>query len=69
MKPLDRAVYWIEYVIRNGGAKHLIGDSVELNDSQYFLIDVMLVLLILFGSTVWFCRKCAIKATSKFKAN
>lgn len=53
MKPLDRAVYWIEYVIRNDGAKHLISESVGLNDFQYFLFDVMLMLLIPIGLFTW----------------
>lgn len=46
MKPLDRAVYWVEYVIRNGGAGHLKSDSIGLNDAQYFLFDVSSVLLV-----------------------
>jgi len=49
MKPLDRAVYWVEYVIRNGGAKHLISDSIELTDAEYFVIDLSLFLLGLNG--------------------
>jgi len=55
MKPLDRAVYWVEYVIRNAGAPHLKSDSIGLNDLQYFLFDVTLVIVITTGLTVWLC--------------
>ncbi|XP_050533046.1 UDP-glycosyltransferase UGT4-like isoform X1 [Daktulosphaira vitifoliae] len=46
MKPIDRAVYWVEYVIRHKGASHLKSKSVELNSIQYFLIDILVVFLI-----------------------
>jgi len=55
MKPLDRAVYWVEYVIRNGGAEHLSSDSKELNDVQYFLLDISLIFLVLIGLIIWLC--------------
>ncbi|XP_008186378.1 UDP-glucuronosyltransferase 2C1 [Acyrthosiphon pisum] len=45
MKPLDKAVYWIEYVIRHNGAHHLKTAGNQLNWIQYLSIDVMLVLL------------------------
>lgn len=54
MKPLDRAIYWIEYVIRNDGAKYLISDSIELNDAQYFLFDITICLLLIIGIITYF---------------
>lgn len=39
LKPLDRAIYWIEYVLRNGGAAHLKSHAIQLNSIQYFVID------------------------------
>jgi glucuronosyltransferase len=42
--PLDRAVYWTEYVIRHKGAPHLRSAAVDLSWYQYLLLDVMLVL-------------------------
>lgn len=65
MKPLDRAVYWIEYVIRNDGAGHLISDSVSLNDTQYFLFDIVFVLLIPIGCIVLSLYLFAVKITAK----
>jgi len=46
MKPLDKAIYWIEYVIRHNGAHHLKTAGNQLNWIQFLSIDVMLVLLI-----------------------
>ena len=42
--PMDRAIYWIEYVIRHKGARHLRKESRNLNFLQRGLIDVMLFL-------------------------
>jgi hypothetical protein len=40
-KPLDRAVYWTEYVMRHKGAVHMRSAARELNFIQYHSIDVM----------------------------
>ncbi|PNF21497.1 UDP-glucuronosyltransferase 2B31 [Cryptotermes secundus] len=42
--PLDRAVYWTEYVIRHKGAPHLRSAAADLSWYQYLLLDVILVL-------------------------
>ncbi|XP_053692178.1 UDP-glycosyltransferase UGT5-like [Sabethes cyaneus] len=39
--PMDEAMYWIEYVIRHKGAKHLKSVSVDLNWVQYHMLDVV----------------------------
>jgi len=44
-RPMDRAVYWIEYVLRHGGANHLTSSRVVLNYNQYFLVDVYFVII------------------------
>jgi len=46
IKPLDKAVYWIEYVIRHNGAHHLKTAGNKLNWFQFLSIDVILVLII-----------------------
>lgn len=38
---MDRAVYWIEYVIRFGGANHLQSAGGDLQWYSYFLLDIM----------------------------
>ena len=44
--PLDRAIYWIEYVLRHQGAVHLRSAARDLNFIQYFSIDVIATLLV-----------------------
>lgn len=69
MKPLDQAIYWLEYVIRNNGANYLISDSIELNELQYFSIDLILALLVPIGLIIWSCYFGVKKVTFKFKTN
>ncbi|KAF6098026.1 UDP glycosyltransferase 8 [Phyllostomus discolor] len=44
--PVQRAVYWIEYVLRHRGAPHLRAAVHQLSFWQYFLLDVAAVLLL-----------------------
>uniref|UniRef100_A0A8D8DV69 UDP-glucuronosyltransferase n=1 Tax=Culex pipiens TaxID=7175 RepID=A0A8D8DV69_CULPI len=39
------ALYWVDYVIRHGGAPHLRSPAMDLSLLQYKLLDVYLVLL------------------------
>lgn len=45
LKPLDTAMFWIEFVMRHRGAKHLRTDSYRLSFIQYHCIDVILFLI------------------------
>ncbi|KAK4886687.1 hypothetical protein RN001_002958 [Aquatica leii] len=45
--PLERAVFWTEYVIRHRGAKHLQSPMKDLNFIQYYLLDVVFLLIVL----------------------
>lgn len=45
MKPLDLAVFWIEYVIRHKGAPHLRSHSHKMSWFVYHSLDVMAALL------------------------
>jgi glucuronosyltransferase len=45
-RPLDRAVYWIEYVIRHCGAPHLRTASRKLWLYQRGLLDVTIVVFV-----------------------
>uniref|UniRef100_UPI003AAD0BF3 UDP-glucuronosyltransferase 2A1-like n=1 Tax=Centroberyx gerrardi TaxID=166262 RepID=UPI003AAD0BF3 len=45
MKPLDRAMFWIEFVMRHKGAAHLRTDSYRMSWIQYHSIDVVAFLL------------------------
>lgn len=46
--PLDKAAFWIEYVIRHNGAKHMQSPAVHLNLLQYYMVDVFVFILISF---------------------
>ena len=45
-KPLERAIYWIEYVIRYKGARHLRTASRNLNAFQRDHNDVHLIIFL-----------------------
>lgn len=45
MKPIDRAVYWIEYVLRHDGAVHLKSRASTINFIEYFSMDVCFVII------------------------
>lgn len=42
--PLDNAAFWVEYVIRHHGAKHLQSPGVNLNFIQFHSLDVLAAL-------------------------
>nr|XP_057926344.1 UDP-glucuronosyltransferase 2A2-like [Doryrhamphus excisus] len=47
IKPLDRAMFWIEFVMRHKGAKHLRTEWYKMSKIQYYSIDVLAFLLAL----------------------
>lgn len=69
MHPLETALYWIEFVIRNKGASHLRTESYKMPwyvyhsvDVTCFLIAVLLTLTAIVVGSIWFicfrlCRK------------
>ncbi|XP_066259822.1 UDP-glycosyltransferase UGT5-like isoform X2 [Euwallacea similis] len=40
MKPMEAAVYWVEYVIRHGGVPHLKVAGINLPWYKYYMLDV-----------------------------
>ncbi|KAL0963215.1 hypothetical protein UPYG_G00351220 [Umbra pygmaea] len=72
MKPLDTAVFWIEFVMRNKGAKHLRVESHNLSWYQYHCLDVAAALLalvvLIIVVTVKTCTFCFRKCFRKTKA-
>ncbi|KAJ8733173.1 hypothetical protein PYW08_001471 [Mythimna loreyi] len=46
--PLERAVWWTEYVLRHGGAKHLRSPSANISWWHYLELDLVLTLLAAF---------------------
>ncbi|KAG5270387.1 hypothetical protein AALO_G00192040 [Alosa alosa] len=45
MQPLDRALFWIEFVMRHKGAAHLRSESYKMPWYSYHSVDVILFLL------------------------
>ncbi|XP_026150041.1 UDP-glucuronosyltransferase 2C1-like [Mastacembelus armatus] len=45
IKPMDNAIFWIEFVIRHGGAAHLRTESYRLPWYSYHSVDVIIFLL------------------------
>ncbi|CAK6433117.1 unnamed protein product [Pipistrellus nathusii] len=66
VKPLDRAVFWIEYVMRHKGAKHLRPASHDLSWFQYHSLDVIGFLLACVASAIFLITKCCLFSCRKF---
>ncbi|XP_057670661.1 uncharacterized protein LOC130902488 [Diorhabda carinulata] len=57
IKPLDLAVYWVEFVIRHKGAPHLKVYGSNLPWYQYFLLDVIIVWGLVFLISIYLIGK------------
>ncbi|XP_006031744.1 2-hydroxyacylsphingosine 1-beta-galactosyltransferase isoform X2 [Alligator sinensis] len=44
--PVNRTVYWINYILRHNGAHHLRAAVYSLSSYQYFLLDITCVVLL-----------------------
>ncbi|XP_067413025.1 UDP-glucuronosyltransferase 2A2-like isoform X4 [Emydura macquarii macquarii] len=60
MKPLDRAVFWIEFVMRHKGAKHLRPAAHQLTWYQYYCLDVLAFLFTCAAAAVFIAVKCCL---------
>ncbi|XP_050194766.1 UDP-glucuronosyltransferase 2C1-like isoform X4 [Myiozetetes cayanensis] len=60
VKPLDRAVFWIEFVMRHKGAKHLRPASHHLTWYQYHSLDVLAFLFTCVAITLFILVKCCL---------
>lgn len=67
--PLDKALYWIEYVIRHKGAKHLNSNARNLNYFQYYAFDVYIIIDLLIIGFVLFLYFGLKKLFSKKKTH
>uniref|UniRef100_G3UDG4 UDP-glucuronosyltransferase n=1 Tax=Loxodonta africana TaxID=9785 RepID=G3UDG4_LOXAF len=66
VKPLDRAVFWIEFVMRHKGAKHLRPASLSLTWYQYHSLDVIGFLLACVAIVTFLVIKCCLFGYQKF---
>ncbi|ODN00424.1 UDP-glucuronosyltransferase 2B23 [Orchesella cincta] len=51
--PLNRAVYWVEYVMRHKGAPHLRSEGRKLNFFQYHSYDVILTYIAIISIVIY----------------
>ncbi|XP_046981243.1 UDP-glucosyltransferase 2-like [Schistocerca americana] len=60
--PLERAVYWTEYVLRHGGAPHMRSAALDLSWWQLLLLDVAAFVAVCALAPVFLClfvvRRC-----------
>ncbi|XP_004419187.1 PREDICTED: UDP-glucuronosyltransferase 2C1-like [Ceratotherium simum simum] len=66
LKPLDRAVFWVEFVMRHKGAKHLRPASHNLTWYQYRSLDVIGFLLACVATIIFLVTKCCLFCCWKF---
>uniref|UniRef100_A0A8C5GI97 UDP-glucuronosyltransferase n=1 Tax=Gouania willdenowi TaxID=441366 RepID=A0A8C5GI97_GOUWI len=70
MKPMDTAVFWIEYVMRHKGAAHLRTQSYQLPWYAYYSLDVMLFFItstVIVIGLVWLSVGSVIRYLKKIK--
>ncbi|NP_001182734.1 UDP-glucuronosyltransferase 2C1 precursor [Oryctolagus cuniculus] len=60
LKPLDRAVFWIEFVMRHKGARHLRVAAHDLTWFQYYSLDVVVFLLTCVATIIFLAKKCCL---------
>ncbi|XP_015426915.1 PREDICTED: UDP-glucuronosyltransferase 2B31-like isoform X2 [Myotis davidii] len=66
VKPLDQAVFWIEFVMRHKGAKHLRPAAHDLTWFQYHSLDVIGFLLACVATATFVITKCVLFCCQKF---
>ncbi|CAI6344338.1 unnamed protein product [Macrosiphum euphorbiae] len=72
MSPASQVVYWTEYVLRHKGAPHLTSHAMNLSWYQYYLLDVIALILVFIIVLVFLSYKAFIsisKSFSKYSRN
>ncbi|KAM9486446.1 UDP-glucuronosyltransferase-like isoform 2-T2 [Clarias gariepinus] len=68
IEPLELAVFWVEFVMRHGGAEHLRPAAHHLNWIQYHSLDVIGFLLLILTVIVYITLKtCAFSFRKCFR--
>ncbi|KAJ8954682.1 hypothetical protein NQ318_011374 [Aromia moschata] len=66
VSPIQTAVYWVEYVIRHNGAKHLRVAYLDLAWYEYYLLDVFaFIFAVIFGAILVMKKACTFLCRSK----
>uniref|UniRef100_A0A8C0VYY3 UDP-glucuronosyltransferase n=1 Tax=Castor canadensis TaxID=51338 RepID=A0A8C0VYY3_CASCN len=66
LKPLEQAVFWIEFVMRHKGAKHLRPAVHDLTWFQYHSLDVIGFLLACVGTVIFITTRCCLICYQKY---
>ncbi|XP_018017177.1 UDP-glycosyltransferase UGT5 [Hyalella azteca] len=67
--PLDRAVFWSEYMARHKGAPHLQSPARRLSWITLLHVDLMAITLLLICSTFWVVKYIVIAPTRNYRAS
>lgn len=59
--PMEKAVWWIEYVLRYNGTPYLKSKAAELNLYEYLLVDVILFLVLIAAVIATLVYRCISK--------
>nr|QBQ34572.1 UDP-glycosyltransferase UGT378A1 [Diaphorina citri] len=65
VSPLERVVYWTEYVLRHKGAPHLSASSRQLTWYQMYCIDIILVILGILYAVAKLLSMCCCRSSKK----
>jgi glucuronosyltransferase len=65
---LEKALFWIEYVIRHKGAKHLEFKAKHVPFHQTFCLDFIAIFLVISISTAYLSCKILVKLFRRFSA-
>lgn len=57
MSPVDLGVWWVEYVLKHKGAKHLRPATLDLHWTQYLFIDIALFFIAIISFIVFLAIK------------
>ena len=59
LPPVEQAIWWVEYVIRHKGARHLRPAPLDLHWTQYYLIDIAVFIITVLCVVVFSAFKLA----------
>lgn len=57
LKGLDKAMWWIEYVIRHKDVSHLRSRAADMSFFEYFMVDVILFCLAVLFVIIYVIKK------------
>lgn len=65
MRPLETAIYWVEYIARHRGAAHMHSAGQDLSFLAYHNLDILIAVFAFFYVLKKLVKKCCCSKTSK----